>query len=243
MQQPIPSKLGIWTTSSFHRGDGHFANRRGCKQCQWQRKEDIFYTEEGKTNTHTPSCACPLPWQRPSCVTEQQHFWSSETSGRNPELYIYDLALSLFLVKIWLCIKCLTCSLHSIYPFSFFVFFSAPKLTEIKRKIPQCLPEQILVKKSPVMAFSFMASKVFLTLAAHYWTLDTNKPAKIIYQLIDSQHSKTTFPWDLRNCFSQTLRTTPSLCELVCQLCSALQSGFQNKTRTSDQLLHTDYSS
>ena len=28
-------------------------------------KEDIFHTKEGKTNTHTPSSACSLPWQRP----------------------------------------------------------------------------------------------------------------------------------------------------------------------------------
>lgn len=97
MQQPIPSNLGfkqprhstgemvILQTDAVASG----ANGRG---------KETFHTEEGKTNTHNPSSACPLPWQRPSCVSEQHHSWSSETSGRNPEPYVYDLALSLFLV-------------------------------------------------------------------------------------------------------------------------------------------------
>lgn len=36
-------------------------------------------------------------------------------------------------------------------------------------------------------------------------TLGTNKLAKIIYRLMDTQRSKKTFPWDLCSCSSQTL--------------------------------------
>lgn len=66
-------------------------------------------------------------------------------------------------------------------------------------------PRTNLSKTTLVMAFSFMASKVFLTLAAHYCTLGTNKLAKIIYWLIDTQHSKKTFPLELCSCSFQTL--------------------------------------
>lgn len=54
------------------------------------------------------------------------------------------------------------------------------------------------------MTFLFMANTVFLTLAAHYCTLGTNKPAKIIYRFIDSQYSKKPFPLELCSSF-QTL--------------------------------------
>lgn len=124
-----PFELGIRTTSSFHRGGGDFANRHGRKQCQWQRKADVFHIEEGKTNTRTPSSAHPLPWQRPRSAVSVN---SSSIPGPQKPLegiqsYIYMSWLSLFswCKPDYVLITCLV-SWISACPFSsLFCFFSS----------------------------------------------------------------------------------------------------------------------
>lgn len=98
MQQPIPSNLGF-KQPRHSTGEMVILQTDAVASSANGRGKETFHTEEGRqTHTHPPSSACPLPWQRPNCVSEQQHSWSSETSGRSPELYVYDLVLPHFLV-------------------------------------------------------------------------------------------------------------------------------------------------